>query len=92
LHHFGFWIDDVEETRRRLSDSGAEYRFGRPEAANTSFFEEKYKGPDAVMIDITEHGWVGAQPPLKDPQEIRKPDEKAYRSNKDEGGGADSTK
>jgi methylmalonyl-CoA/ethylmalonyl-CoA epimerase len=77
LHHFGFWIDDAEETRRRLADAGAEYRFGRPEAATTGFFEEKYKGPDAVMIDITEHGWVGAQPPPKDPQEIHKPDGKA---------------
>jgi len=77
LHHFGFWIDDAEETRRRLAESGAEYRFGRPEAATTGFFEEKYKGPDAVMIDITEHGWVGAQPPAKDPQVVRESDEKA---------------
>jgi hypothetical protein len=28
------------------------------------------------MIDITEHGWVGAQPPPKDPEETRKSDEK----------------
>jgi hypothetical protein len=53
----------MEETRRRLDEAGAEYRFGRPDSATTSFFEEKYKGPDAVMIDITAHGWVGAQPP-----------------------------
>ena len=59
LHHFGFWVDNLEETRRRLEKAGAEYRFGRPETATTSFFEEKYKGPDAVMIDITPHGWVG---------------------------------
>jgi catechol 2,3-dioxygenase-like lactoylglutathione lyase family enzyme len=62
LHHFGFWVENPDETRRRLKEAGAEYRFGRPEAATTSFFEEKYKGPDAVMIDITEHGWVGAEP------------------------------
>jgi len=62
LHHFGFWVDDVEETRRRFEEAGAEYRFGRPETATTSFFEEKYKGPDAVMIDITGHGWIGAEP------------------------------
>jgi catechol 2,3-dioxygenase-like lactoylglutathione lyase family enzyme len=65
LHHFGFWVDDMEETRRRLREAGAEYRFGRPEAATTSFFEEKYKGPDAVMIDITPHGWIGAAPPAE---------------------------
>jgi hypothetical protein len=62
LHHFGFWVENPDETRRRLKEAGADYRFGRPETATTSFFEEKYKGPDAVMIDITEHGWVGAEP------------------------------
>lgn len=76
LHHFGFWVDDMEETRRRLEQEGAEYRFGRPESAATSFFEEKYKGPDAVMIDITPHGWVGAQPPVKEPNKAIEPYEK----------------
>jgi len=62
LHHFGFWVEDPDKTRNRLKEAGAEHRFDRPEAATTSFFEEKYKGPDAVMIDITAHGWVGAEP------------------------------
>ena len=65
----------MEETRRRLDEAGAEYRLGRPETAITSFFEEKYKGPDAVMIDITPHGWVGAQP-LKDAEKSSEQDEK----------------
>ncbi len=69
LHHFGFWVDDPEETRRRLAEAGAEYRFGRPDEARTTFFEEKYKGPDAVMIDITEHGWAGAEPLPRSPTE-----------------------
>jgi methylmalonyl-CoA/ethylmalonyl-CoA epimerase len=76
LHHFGFWVDDVVETRRRLDESGAQYRFGRPDGATTSFFEEKYKGPDAVMIDITAHGWVGAEPPSNDLQPIGQSDAK----------------
>ena len=62
LHHFGFWVENQEETRRRLREAGAEYRESRPEGANTTFFEEKYKGPDAVMLDITAQGWVGAEP------------------------------
>jgi hypothetical protein len=62
LHHFGFWVEDPEETRRKLKEAGAEYRESRSEAATTSFFEEKYKGPDGVMLDITGHGWVGAEP------------------------------
>ena len=77
LHHFGFWVDDMEETRRRLDEAGADYRFGRPEAATTTFFEEKYKGPDAVMIDITTHGWVGAQAPANDAGRARETDAQA---------------
>lgn len=63
LHHFGFWVDDMEAARSRLKEAGGEYRQTRPEAAATSFFEEKYKGPDGVMIDISAEGWVGAEPP-----------------------------
>lgn len=69
LHHFGFWVEDIEETRRRLEAMGAEYRQGRPAGATTTFFEEKYKGPDGVMIDISSHGWKGAQPPTEAPAE-----------------------
>jgi methylmalonyl-CoA/ethylmalonyl-CoA epimerase len=80
LHHFGFWVDDMEETRRRLDEAGAQYRFGRAESATTSFFEEKYKGPDAVMIDITPNGWVGAQPPTEEkPKNLEHRDESAPR-------------
>ncbi len=74
LHHFGFWVENPEETRRRLKEAGAEYRESRSEAATTSFFEEKYKGPDSVMLDITAHGWVGAQPlPRSDPKAQEQP-------------------
>ncbi|MGH3760002.1 VOC family protein [Actinophytocola sp.] len=63
LHHFGFWVTDIEQTRRRLDEMGATHREARATSAKTSFFEEKYQGPDGVMIDITEHGWKGARDP-----------------------------
>jgi catechol 2,3-dioxygenase-like lactoylglutathione lyase family enzyme len=64
LHHFGFWVEDIVEARRRLVEAGAEPREARvADAPTTVFFEEKYRGPDGVMIDITEHGWRGARPP-----------------------------
>ena len=66
LHHFGFWVGEMDETRRRLEQAGAEYRQSRPEAATTSFFEEKYKGPDGVMIDISAEGWAGAKAPSEE--------------------------
>ena len=61
LHHFGFWVEDAEETRHRLNEEGAEYRESQ-QPGTTGYFEEKYKGPDGVMIDISTHGWAGAQP------------------------------
>ena len=65
LHHFGFWVEDIAEIRRRLIANGAEHRENRDAHATTSFFEEKYKGPDGVMIDISEGGWAGAKPPVE---------------------------
>jgi hypothetical protein len=69
LHHFGFWVEDADSVRRKLTENGAEFREQRdpndPAPAANSFFEEKYRGPDSVMIDISEHGWAGAQPPVE---------------------------
>jgi catechol 2,3-dioxygenase-like lactoylglutathione lyase family enzyme len=59
LHHFGFSVESEKETRRRLKEAGAEYLFtvDRPD-----YYEEKYKGPDSVMIDISGRGWIGTEP------------------------------
>ena len=68
LHHFGFWVEDIESVRERLGEQGAEFRENvdpAAKASGNSFFEEKYRGPDSVMIDISQHGWAGAQPPLE---------------------------
>ncbi len=52
MSHFGFWVDDLEDTRRRLRELGAEYVDTRDrEAAPMGFFEEKWKGPDGTVID-----------------------------------------
>jgi catechol 2,3-dioxygenase-like lactoylglutathione lyase family enzyme len=66
MSHFGFWVEHIEDTRRRLQELGAEYVDARdPAAAPMGFFEEKWKGPDGTVIDITDQGWVGALPPEK---------------------------
>ncbi len=65
LHHCGFWVEDIEEVRKKLEAAGASHRANRSAAATTSFFEEKWKGPDGVMLDIAEHGWAGAKPPTE---------------------------
>ncbi|MFN8525246.1 MAG: VOC family protein [Chloroflexota bacterium] len=63
IHHIGFWVEDVEEARRKLSQAGAQYRSDLEPAGPGSGVEEKYRGPDNVMIDISGHGWAGAAPP-----------------------------
>ncbi len=73
LHHFGFWVDDIEQIRGKLVEAGAEYRQARPHDAVTSFFEEKYKGPDGVMIDISGEGWAGAEPPSAERGQVKDP-------------------
>ena len=73
LHHFGFWVDDIEQIRGKLVEAGAEYRQARPHDAVTSFFEEKYKGPDGVMIDISGEGWAGAEPISVERGQVKEP-------------------
>ena len=64
MSHFGFWVEDIEGTREQLRELGAHFIDTRdPAAAPMGFFEEKWKGPDGTTIDITDQGWVGAEPP-----------------------------
>ena len=66
LHHIGFEVDSLEETANSLEAADSEPReeinralgvgMGGPSHANV---EVKYGGPDGVIIDISESGWVG---------------------------------
>lgn len=71
LHHFGFQVEDAEETRRRLAEAGAAFREDLRPNATTGYFEEKYRGPDSVMIDISAHGWIVGKSPATFPTEAR---------------------
>ena len=66
LHHIGFQVENLEETSRKLEAASSTPRdeinnalgvgMGGPRHANV---EVKYGGPDGVIIDISETGWVG---------------------------------
>jgi catechol 2,3-dioxygenase-like lactoylglutathione lyase family enzyme len=59
LHHFGFVVDDLEESTRILEeDLGSECLLARP-SVKTTFFEVKHRGPEGVVVDTTEHPWAG---------------------------------
>lgn len=66
IHHIGFQVESLEAIAERLAAAGSEPRqdvnqalgvgHGRREGGNV---EVKYNGPDGVMIDVSETGWVG---------------------------------
>lgn len=59
LHHFGFVVENLDESSRVLEQElGSECLRERP-TVPTSFFEVKHRGPDGVVIDTTEHPWLG---------------------------------
>lgn len=58
LHHFGFVVNDLDESSKILAELGAECMREKP-TEPTTFFEVKHRGPDGVVFDTTEHPWAG---------------------------------
>lgn len=66
LHHIGFQVDNLEEIGEKLAAAQSQPRddinqalnigMGGPRHANV---EVKFSGPDGVIIDVSEAGWVG---------------------------------
>ncbi len=59
LYHFGMWVDDLDESEKKVLDAGGTYLEGRPTSPN-SYYEAKYKSPTGVVFDLTHKGWIGA--------------------------------
>ena len=67
IHHIGFQVDDAEEADARMKAADAypmddvnealHGGMGAPQHGRN--VETKYGGPDGVMIDISQGGWVG---------------------------------
>jgi predicted enzyme related to lactoylglutathione lyase len=57
-NHFGFQVDDLAETQKRIEAAGGKFFFdlGNERQGN---FERKFKDPDGVVFDISKNGWVG---------------------------------
>jgi catechol 2,3-dioxygenase-like lactoylglutathione lyase family enzyme len=64
IHHFGFMVDDVDETCRKLEAAGAKAMTDRtspghaPATGARSYYEIKFRGPDSQEFDVTESGWI----------------------------------
>ncbi len=59
LYHFGMWVDDLDESEKKVLDAGGTYLEGRPTSPN-SYYEAKYRDPLGIVFDLTHNGWVGA--------------------------------
>jgi glyoxylase I family protein len=75
IHHIGFEVESLGEISGKLQEAGSmprddinqalKLQMGGPRHSNV---EVKYRGPDNVIIDVSETGWVGthgleAEPP-----------------------------
>jgi glyoxylase I family protein len=66
IHHIGFQVESLEDITERLAAAGAPRRDDVNEALGVGHGERryanvevKYSGPDNVMVDVSETGWVG---------------------------------
>jgi glyoxylase I family protein len=65
IHHIGFQVESLEAIAERLSTAGSERREDINEALGVgghqryANVEVKYGGPDGVILDVSETGWVG---------------------------------
>jgi catechol 2,3-dioxygenase-like lactoylglutathione lyase family enzyme len=68
IHHIGFVVDNVLECTDRMEQAGATRLTPRADAERRgqsgrgqrpSNAEVKLSGPDGVIIDISEFGWLG---------------------------------
>jgi len=57
-NHFGFQVDDIRETQKKIEALGGTFFFDLGDERKGNF-ERKFKDPDGVVFDISEHGWIG---------------------------------
>ena len=69
LHHIGFQVDDLEATdgklrkasSRPMDEVNSALKRGMGNGHGGRNVEMKYSGPDGVMIDVSQCGWVGTE-------------------------------
>ena len=68
IHHIGFEVESLEEIAEKMKAANAEPRDDINQALHLgtaahgdSNVEVKYGGPEGVIIDVSETGWVGTR-------------------------------
>ena len=56
LHHFGFIVDNENATADEIKKHGGEFFMKLPQYPGVDA-ENKFKDPNGIVFDVTEHGW-----------------------------------
>ncbi|MFN0299252.1 MAG: VOC family protein [Burkholderiales bacterium] len=74
IHHLGFWVDDIEASKKQATNAGANYWMGEvpSEEEGNNFYEVKYRDPDGIVFDLSANGWGGAVKEVVPASEARK--------------------
>jgi predicted enzyme related to lactoylglutathione lyase len=59
-HHMGWVVDDVEATRAKIEAEGGKFFMVLPKYPGVDA-ETKFKDPNGVVFDVSEHAWTGAK-------------------------------
>jgi catechol 2,3-dioxygenase-like lactoylglutathione lyase family enzyme len=66
IHHIGFEVESLEDITAKLTAAGSKPRDDVNRALGVGHgprhggnVEVKYTGPDGIMVDVSETGWVG---------------------------------
>ena len=60
-HHFGFQVDDLAETQKKIEAAGGTFFFDLGSDQEKENFERKFKDPDGIIFDISKRGWQGTK-------------------------------
>jgi methylmalonyl-CoA/ethylmalonyl-CoA epimerase len=58
VHHFGIQVPDTEAAKEKIESNGGAFFMDLPNLKDTLYYEEKFRDPDGVIFDISQHGWV----------------------------------
>src|SRR5690242_8875552 len=72
IHHIGFQVESLEQIAERRPAAGSQPREEGKQALGVGHgprtggnVEDKYNGPDGVMVDVSEPAWVGTSQPAR---------------------------
>ena len=57
-HHFGFQVEDAAASKKKVEQHGGTFFMDLPALKETLYYEEKFRDPEGVIFDISQHGWV----------------------------------